>query len=462
METIAATGLVRVVIVAPSRRLSVALPVRVTLATLLPDILRRAVGSDPSWPTGGWVLRRIDGSALDPARTLAAQGVLDGEVLHLMPQEIDWPETTYDDVVEAIAATSRAQGTAWRPEATRWAGLGAAVVTLLVALVVIVQAGPPWMAPAFLALAIGGFLIVAGTLFARAGGSAVTGKVLAVTGLPYVFTGSLFVLADEQTTVTGVGAPHMLVAGLATVVAALAAGLGVGELTGVLLAGAVAGGAAAVGGAVGLTALDGGQAAGVVLALLVLAHPLLGLLALRFGRVPVPAVPLTPADLERDDAQPSLASVAAATRRGNRILFGLVLGVSVASTVCIVVTAMAGGIAAPLLAAVASLVLLLRARNWRTIQLRAPMLVAGALGVVLCVLAAVPDVSGTALLVATVGVLVAAAAVLVAIGLTFAGRTPSPRLSRLADVVDVLAVISVVPVAVGVVGLYDAIMGIQL
>jgi hypothetical protein len=78
------------------------------------------------------------------------------------------------------------------------------------------------------------------------------------------------------------------------------------------------------------------------------------------------------------------------------------------------------------------------------------------------VLAAVPDVSGTALLVATVGVLVAAAAVLVAIGLTFAGRTPSPRLSRLADVVDVLAVISVVPVAVGVVGLYDAIMGIQL
>jgi type VII secretion integral membrane protein EccD len=462
METIAATGLVRVVIVAPSRRLSVALPVRVTLATLLPDLLRRAVGPDPSWPTGGWILRRLDGSLLDPARTLAAQNVLDGEVLHLMPQEIDWPEATYDDVVEAIAVSSRQDGTAWRPEATRWAGLGAAVVTLLVALVVIVQAGPPWTVPAFLALGIGGVLIVAGTLFARAGGSAVTGKLLAVTGLPYVFTGALFALADEQTTVTGVGAPHVLVAGVATVVAAVAAGAGVGALSGVLLAGTVAGGAAAVGGAVALTSLDGAQAAAVVLALLVLTHPLLGPLALRFGRIPLPAVPRTAADLERDEAQPPLRVVAAATHRSNRILFGLVLGVSVASTVGIVATATAGGIAAPLLAAIASLVLLLRARMWRTVQLRAPMLIAGSLGVVLCVLAAVPAMSGTALLAATVGVLVAAAAILVAIGLTFAGRTPSPRLSRLADVIDVVAVISVVPVAVGVVGLYDAIMGIQL
>jgi type VII secretion integral membrane protein EccD len=290
----------------------------------------------------------------------------------------------------------------------------------------------------------------------------VTGKLLAVTGLPYVFTGALFALADEQTTVTGVGAPHVLVAGVATVVAAVAAGAGVGALSGVLLAGTVAGGAAAVGGAVALTSLDGAQAAAVVLALLVLTHPLLGPLALRFGRIPLPAVPRTAADLERDEAQPPLRVVAAATHRSNRILFGLVLGVSVASTVGIVATATAGGIAAPLLAAIASLVLLLRARMWRTVQLRAPMLIAGSLGVVLCVLAAVPAMSGTALLAATVGVLVAAAAILVAIGLTFAGRTPSPRLSRLADVIDVVAVISVVPVAVGVVGLYDAIMGIQL
>src|SRR5687768_13246064 len=105
METIAASGLARVVVVGPSHRLSVAVPARVTLATILPDLLRRATGapapSGPAqaWPAGGWVLRRIDGSPLDPARTLAAQEVRDGEVLHLMPREIDWPQTTYDDVV---------------------------------------------------------------------------------------------------------------------------------------------------------------------------------------------------------------------------------------------------------------------------------------------------------------------------------------------------------------------------
>jgi hypothetical protein len=62
-------GLARVIIVGPSRRLSLALPERVPLATLLPSVLAQAgeqVEQGPSdkpvgQPVTGWALRRSDG-----------------------------------------------------------------------------------------------------------------------------------------------------------------------------------------------------------------------------------------------------------------------------------------------------------------------------------------------------------------------------------------------------------------
>ena len=97
-------GLARVVIVGPSRRLSLALPERVPLATLLPSVLAQAgeqVEQGPSdkpvgQPVTGWALRRSDGVLLDPTRPLATQDIRDGEVLHLVARDADWPEPEYD------------------------------------------------------------------------------------------------------------------------------------------------------------------------------------------------------------------------------------------------------------------------------------------------------------------------------------------------------------------------------
>ncbi|MFD0787013.1 EsaB/YukD family protein, partial [Micromonospora azadirachtae] len=60
------TGLARVTISAPRRRLDVALPEQVPLAELLPEMLRHAgVGlADDGERHEGWVLRRTDGVAL--------------------------------------------------------------------------------------------------------------------------------------------------------------------------------------------------------------------------------------------------------------------------------------------------------------------------------------------------------------------------------------------------------------
>ena len=64
-----------------------ALPEHVPLAELLPEVLRHAGEglADDGEQHGGWVLRRTDGAALTGAQGLSPQGVRDGEVLHLVP-----------------------------------------------------------------------------------------------------------------------------------------------------------------------------------------------------------------------------------------------------------------------------------------------------------------------------------------------------------------------------------------
>jgi ESX secretion system protein EccD len=86
------TGLARVTIASATRRLDIALPEYVPAAELLPGLLRHAGDdlADVGQQHGGWVLRRGDGSAIDPGRTLAAQALRDGEVLHLTPQYEEW------------------------------------------------------------------------------------------------------------------------------------------------------------------------------------------------------------------------------------------------------------------------------------------------------------------------------------------------------------------------------------
>src|SRR5688500_4718816 len=101
--TQAGTALTRLVIAAPKGRVDLALPEHLPLVSLLPAVLRHT-GDDPAVDgsrEGGWALRRSDGAGLDLTRSLAAQNVRDGEILHLVPRRSDWPELSYDDMVDA-------------------------------------------------------------------------------------------------------------------------------------------------------------------------------------------------------------------------------------------------------------------------------------------------------------------------------------------------------------------------
>ncbi|HKT02551.1 MAG TPA: EsaB/YukD family protein, partial [Rugosimonospora sp.] len=147
-------GLARVTVAAPKRRIDVALPDNALVAELLPHLLRHA-GEDLAATEdqqSAWTLRRATGAELEAARNLAAQGVRDGELLHLVPRRIDWPELAYDDVVEVVASGARRAGRSWGGQATRRCGLAVTSGVLAFGLVGVLLSGPPWALPGAAAL----------------------------------------------------------------------------------------------------------------------------------------------------------------------------------------------------------------------------------------------------------------------------------------------------------------------
>ncbi|WP_439427130.1 type VII secretion integral membrane protein EccD [Micromonospora sp. LA-10] len=451
------SGLARVTISAPRRRVDVALPEQVPLAELLPEVLRHAGEglADDGERHGGWVLRRTDGGVLATAQALLPQGVRDGEVLHLVPARAEWPELEYDDVVEAIVDGARRRGAAWSARATRAAALGGAAVPLAVGLVAVVAAGPGergWPVAAAVAL----ILVLTATAASRAYGDGAVGTTLGGYALPWAATAGALAVAsgDPVGPIPGlrwVGAPELLVGSVALLLVAVLGLLGVASRSRVFVAGvtvSVTGVASALGGLL----LDPAGAAAVLLAVLVFALGGLPLLAIRVGKLPLPPLTLPSPAGARD--LPDRGRVHAAVARAEEVLTGMLLGHALLAVAAVAVLVAAGRTAGLLLAAVAAGVLLLRSRLFVAVRHRVPAIVAGLAGYALlgAVLAERAGPGGRFAL-AVGGLALALAAV--SAGATYARRPVSPYLGRLADLTDTALVVAVVPVACAVLGLYD-------
>lgn len=462
------TGLARVTISAPQRRVDVALPEQVPLAELLPEVLRHAGAglADDGERHGGWVLRRTDGAALLTAQALLPQGVRDGEVLHLVPARVQWPELEYDDVVEAIADGARRRGSAWSPAATRTAALGGAGVPLAVGLFAVLAAGPEhrggWPAAVGAAL----LLVLAGTIASRAYGDGLTGATFGGYALPYAFSGgALGVSSGDPVGPFGplrwLGAPELLAGSAALLLVAVLGLLGVAARLRVFVAGATVGLTGAVAALGGLFVSPAGTAA-ILLCVLVFAVGALPLVAIRLGKVPLPPITLPGSDRGgRDVARDLLdrARVYAAVARTEEMLTGMLLGHAVLAVAAAVVLAVTGDVAGPLLVAVAAAVLLLRSRLFVALRHRVPTVAAGLVGFAVLGAVLVDRADQRALLALTaVGLLLAL--VTVAAGATYAQRPVSPYLGRIADLTDTVLVVSVVPVACAVLDLYERARGL--
>ena len=242
------TGLARVTINAPHRRVDIALPQHVPLADLLPEVLRHAGAglADDGERHGGWVLRRTDGVALAGGETLHTQGVRDGDVLHLVAARQEWPELEFDDVVEAIADGARRRGTAWSGPQTETATLAAAGAVLGVALVMLLRAGPDRLSAMLTTLGVAASLTVAGILAARAYGRRAAGVALGAYSLPYAFAAGALLSprATRSARSPGlrwIGAPELLAGSIALLLVGVLGMIGVGAGRRIFVAGVLVG-----------------------------------------------------------------------------------------------------------------------------------------------------------------------------------------------------------------------------
>jgi type VII secretion integral membrane protein EccD len=459
----AASGpsLARVTVAAPTRRLDLALPDNMLVAELLPHLLRHAEGAlgEPSERYGGWVLRRATGTTLEPGKSLASQGVRDGELLHLDPAREDWPELAYDDVVEVIASGSRRAGRTWSPSATRRCGLAVTAGALLLGLGGLAATGPGWVLPGVIALVVALACAVLGIVLSRAFKDASAGGVVAAAGLPFAFFGGAWLLTEPGGGFLTVGAPGLILGSSALLVISVLGHAGVAGLTRLFVAGIAAALTGLLAAALALAGVTGEGAAAVALTTVIGLLPAYPVLAGWIGRLPFPDLPNRAEEIIKDQQMPRRADVFAAVVRASEVLTGFILSTAVCGIVAMTWLALSGpGTAAVLLMIAAIAALLLRARLLPTAQQRVPLLTAGLLG--LAGLGVGPVVTGEVSGVVLVALAAAVTAVALPSALIYSRKAPSPYLGRAADILDIIAIMALIPLACAVAGVFDDIRGL--
>lgn len=462
MASTTGTGLSRVTIVAPHTRVDLALPADVPFADLLPTLLRYAgerLADDPA-ALQGWSLSRLGGLALDASRTPAQLDVRDGELLYLRPRGADDPELVFDDVVDAVATATQERAGRWQPATTRLFGMALGLAALAGGLAAILWAGPPQLASGLVALGIAIALLVMAVVQSRAIGDSRSAVAFALVSAAYGAAGGLLVFGGDRR-LTELASPHVLMAATVVLLIAAIGGVGVADASPVFMGTALCGGALAIGAMIALLTGSGGAGAAAVVAAVALgALPALPMLAYRMGRVPIPSVPAGPEELKADTETVDGAQVLAASRRADGFLTGMLATVATICAVAAIIVA-TDGFAGVALAAVIGVVLLARARWFRSRDQRIPLLLAGAVGLGAAAVGGYQPSPPAIRLSVVLVVLLLIGMISIGYGLTRAGRKASPVGGRVLDIVEVLLILAVIPLAVWVSGLYDWIRAVR-
>ncbi|MEJ2865999.1 type VII secretion integral membrane protein EccD [Actinomycetospora flava] len=460
----------RVSVLAPRTRVDVALPPDVPLADLLPVLLDMTGESGST----GWTLAPLGQSPVDPARTLASLGVLDGDQLVLRRRADAAPPPLFDDVVDAVAEATPASYRAWGPGIARVLGLCGLALGLAGAVLALVVVGrAPGTAGGLGTAAVAGVAALLALAFA-----AVCTRVLDETGAGSVLAAGAVALAavagvaavpwsaPGPLTATS-GAPQLLLgAALAAAVAAVcllalgrAGRTGVAALLGALTAAVLLVVAAGV-----ATVVDAGDAAGVAAgagALALVASALLPRTGIALARLPLPRVPGSAEELADDPGVAEHADIERRADRAHAALSGLVVGCGVVTAGAVAVLALAPvggwrGVAGWVLAVLLTVLLGLRSRTYangvQAVALLVCALLAAAGLLVGWMLAAPPLV---AVLAVPVVSLAAGAGALV-LGVVVPRRRFSPVARRAVDIAEAIGIAAVLPVALAVMDLYTA------
>ncbi|MFG3284406.1 type VII secretion integral membrane protein EccD [Streptomyces sp. NPDC048111] len=469
----AGPGFCRVTVVAPDGRVDVALPDDVPVADLCPEILRLARHSPAEGALVGHFLVRLDGAVLDGARSLAAQSVLDGELLLLRPFARSLPPAVFDDVPEAVAAAVTRDRALWHPGLTRAAGLtGGAVLPALLALAA-------WSGDArhdmhgpcgVLAAVAGALWLAVAAVRARIYDDQPSAVALGLGALPNlaVAGSGLLPLAAHH----GPGRLQLLLAVAAVLVAALLLTLlsPRGDAPFVACLSASAAGALVVFAAI-LTGTTPAETAAVCTQLAVAALAFLPGLALRLARLPIGYDAPHGSRRDPDDGEPrpvDAERIAGLARRGHDILAGLVGGCALLTVAGAAVLGFGDNPWGRLLALATGAALLMRAHLFRHTSQVAATLAGGfgtlvLLGIGLCRTAPAP-LTGAALPGDTAGpdlrtlwltaAIALAAALVTAIALIVPSRGVTPFWGRFLEIAEGFVLLTLLPLTLAVFDVY--------
>ncbi|SHM65926.1 type VII secretion integral membrane protein EccD [Actinacidiphila paucisporea] len=486
MSTISATGFCRVTVVAPDSRIDVALPDDLPVADLRPDILRLSgqVQTEDE-PTGFHLVRR-DGSVLDPALSLSAQRVLDGELIALRAYAESLPPAVHDDVADAIATAVVRDRRRWDDDLMRVVGLTGGAVLLVMMGFVLWWAEPirhdMHSMPGVVAGVLGTLLVAFAAVRARIYRDRAAAVALGLAALPHLLIAGSGIVAPDHG--HGPGRLQFMV-GCATVLlasAVLVAVLPTGDAPFVASAFLAGAGTLATYGAIATDAPPRAVASVAAVAAVALVGFLPGWSA-RFARLPIGFGSPEPSAeaMERygDRREPEQAidyeAVAAQARRGHELLLGLVGGCAATVVGAAAVMSFSDSAPAQVLALTAGVAALLRARLFRYTSQVASLVVAGILAVALLILglALNPDTSllmdlargdhgpldlHTLWLSAAIA---AGAVLLVSIGLIVPRKGVSPFWGRSLDLAEGAIVLSLVPLCLGVLEVYGSVRGLS-
>lgn len=452
MTSIESRSYCRVVVIAPSTRVDLALPADVPIIDLLPMLLQYTgeAREDGGGTHGGWKLVRVghgDRSEMEGGRTLRSLDVADGEVLRLTGREDRTIVPVFDDIVDAIATTRRDRINA--RSINPGVGAGVFVLAMVAAEFTLFLRGRSYV-DAYIAGAVALALLGLGTAAMKGVGERIVASATAASGVLFAFVCGLNAVPGHY------GRWGVLLGAALALVYSLAAALALGTGTVVFASTAImslfAAGSALVG---GLTHVSVSRIVAGTVAVALAALSVLPRLAVRLARLPLSTVPTTSEELSETDDIGDINDVSARARVAGEYLTGTQIGC--AATIAfsgVLLLADRPSKLAVALTATALVAMALRARSVAGLGARIALVgSAAACGFVAAIDAVLARRVGSGLVLLAVELGIGALTLLMSTART--RRRPSPQTLRLIDFFEAAVVVAVLPLAVGVMGLYS-------
>jgi len=442
----------RLVVVGPTSRVDLSVPVHVPVADLLPALLR-SLGTDLAdrgLEHSGWVLQRLGEEPFDEDATTNDLDLVDGDVVHLRPRSEQIPPLDFDDLIDGIASGISARSGLWRTTTTRFVSLCALALWLVVAAAVPALPGPPGTR-VLLAVAAGVILLGAAPLVAHVLADRRAAGLVAAAAVVFAVEAALVGGNTLGTADSGAGIGLLLAAVTGAVLGPAAALLVAdrAQAAPVAVAALVVAAGAAVAAGVFLAGASWPQTATALVLLTVLLRPTVPLSAFKLAGMALPPLPVEPDDLQTDiDPQPG-KEVLERTAAADHQMTALYLAYGLLSGTALVVMSLSTDLLVLLAAGCAALTQLLAVRPmtsaWHRLALGIPAFTGVVTGA-LALAARVPVASRSWILLVVLlfGVAAATAAH------TLPRRRLTPMWGRVGDWAQSLGVVATMGLALGV------------